>query len=68
MTVTLGNVVYNPARSAFEARVDIAREGRTFRYPCEVPGPVTMEMKEVHAALRQRAMNMSDSPTMMSVR
>lgn len=59
--VEIGPVRYNPARGAFEARVDIARAGRTFRYPCEVRGPVTMDEEIVRSALASHALGMSDS-------
>lgn len=56
-------VSYNPAIGAFEGRVDISRNGRTFRYPCQVAGPMTMDMDQVHAGLARHAMRMSDTGT-----
>ena len=59
--INLGHVRYNPAAGAFEARVDIERAGRTFRYPCQVAGPVTMDMGAVRRGLARNALRMSDS-------
>jgi len=67
MNISLGDVRYNATAGAFEARVDIARGATTFRYPCSVAGPVTMDMAQVHEGLKRRAMRMSDSaPQLMS--
>ena len=41
--ISLGNIRYNPTTGAYEARVDIDRKGRTYRYPCSVPGILMME-------------------------
>ena len=35
----INNLRYNARVGAFEASVDIMREGRTFRYPCELQAP-----------------------------
>ncbi len=59
----ISEVHYNPCSGAFEARVDIQRNGRTYRYPCQVAGPVTMEPERVNAALVRSAILMSDSGT-----
>ncbi len=40
--ISLGNIRYNPTTGAFEARVDIDRKGRTYRYPCSIPGTLMM--------------------------
>lgn len=67
MNISLGDVRYNATSGAFEARVDVARGTSTFRYPCSVAGPVTMDMDQVRASLKRRAMRMSDtSPDLMS--
>jgi len=67
MNINLGDVRYNAQAGAFEARVDIARGGTTFRYPCSVAGPMTMDMDQVRAGLRRNAMRMSDSsPDLLS--
>ncbi|MCK0121082.1 orotidine 5'-phosphate decarboxylase [Loktanella sp. F6476L] len=67
MNISLGDVRYNATAGAFEARVDIARGTSTFRYPCSVAGPVTMDMDQVRDGLKRRAMRMSDtSPDLMS--
>lgn len=66
--IELNTVTYNAARSAFQARVDIHRAGRTFRYPCEVKGPMDMGEDEVHSRLCDAALAMSDSPRLHSAR
>lgn len=52
---------YDARFGKFEASVDIQRNGRTYRYPCEVTGPQSMEPATVAAHLAQRALNMSDT-------
>jgi len=59
--IRLHNVHYNPQASAFEARVDIRRGQTTFRYPCQVPGPMNMDMEKVCQNLTQQALHMSDT-------
>ena len=59
--IKMGDVHYNAGAGAFEARVDIHRDGRTFRYPCQVPGPVTMDLMDVRKRLARTAIGMSDS-------
>ncbi|MBB5720990.1 hypothetical protein FHS72_000597 [Loktanella ponticola] len=67
MNISLGDVHYNATAGAFEARVDIAREEATYRYPCSVAGPVTMDMAHVRESLKRRAVHMSDSsPDLLS--
>ena len=63
MDITLGDVRYNASAGTFEARVDIKRRDTIFRYPCEIAGPITMDMNDVRAGLRRRALAMSDSPS-----
>ena len=59
--IQLGDVRYNAKQGAFEARVDIHRDGQVFRYPCEVKAPLNMDIDRVRQHLTQRAMNMSDT-------
>ena len=59
--IELGDVRYNAKHGAFEARVDIHRDGNVFRYPCEVKGPLNMDIDRVRQHRTQRALNMSDS-------
>ncbi|MBU0780723.1 MULTISPECIES: orotidine 5'-phosphate decarboxylase [Loktanella] len=59
--INLGDVRYNATAGAFEARVDIQRAGRTFRYPCMVAGPLNMDMDRVRTGLAKHALRMSDS-------
>ncbi len=57
----INNLHYNARSGAFEASVDIQRDGRTFRYPCELVGPQSMDPATVAAGLAHRAMKMSDT-------
>ncbi len=57
--IQLGNVRYNAQSGAFEARVDVISGGATYGYPCQVPGPLTMDMKRVRACLERHAMRLS---------
>lgn len=59
--ISLGDVRYNATAGAFEARVDIERNGTTYRYPCQVAGPVNMDMDRVRSGLASHAMRMSDT-------
>lgn len=58
-TVSLGSIRYNPSAGAFEARVDIDRKGRTYRYPCSVRGALTMEDGAVRSRLTQQALQLA---------
>ena len=57
--VEVGNIQYNPVTAAYEARVDINRKGRTFRYPCSVPGTLMMAETAVRRGLAQQAQIMA---------
>jgi len=57
--IQLGNIRYNPVTGAYEARVDIDRKGRTYRYPCSVPGTLMMEETAVRRGLTQQAQQMA---------
>lgn len=59
----INDIRYNAQSGAFEARVDIERNGRMFRYPCAVPGPLDMDMTAVRHSLGHQAYRMSDSGT-----
>lgn len=61
MKVRLKDVHYNARDRAFEARVDIKRGNTTYRYPCRVAGPITMDAGAVRAGLFAKALSMSDS-------
>jgi hypothetical protein len=61
-TIKIGTVHYNAKSGAFEARVDIARNNRTFRYPCALTGPASMDAPQVIAGLQRQALRMSDTP------
>jgi hypothetical protein len=53
--IALGNIRYNPVNGAYEARVDINRQGRTYRYPCSVPGSLLMDEADVRRGLTRQA-------------
>lgn len=57
----INNLRYNARVGAFEASVDIQRDGRTSRYPCELQAPQNMDPANVSAGLAARAMRMSDT-------
>lgn len=57
--IHLGDVRYNAQSGAFEARVDVMSGGSTYRYPCQVPGPMNMDMTRVRAGLERHAMRLS---------
>jgi hypothetical protein len=59
--VRIVRVAYDGARGAFAGRVDVARGGVTFRYPCEVMAPQDADPAWVTDALAARAIAMSDS-------
>lgn len=59
--IKLGDVRYNPQSGAFEARVDVLRNGKTYRYPCQTAGPIDMAFDAIASGLTQHAMRMSDS-------
>ncbi|WP_417587772.1 orotidine 5'-phosphate decarboxylase [Pararhodobacter oceanensis] len=50
---------YDAAQGAFEARVDIEHNGRTFRYPCVVRGPQSMDAQMVRDSILFQASKMS---------
>ncbi len=59
----INDIRYNAQSGSFEARVDIERGGRMFRYPCEVTGPLDMDMSSVRKSLGKQAHRMSDTGT-----
>lgn len=61
MKVRFKDVHYNARIGAFEGRVDIVRGTQTFRYPCSLIGPISMDAEQVRAGLYSRALKMSDS-------
>lgn len=67
--ISLGNIRYNPSQSAYEARVDIAVDGQTYRYPCSVPDTLMMEEATVRRNLTRQAVQMARRETkLFSVR
>lgn len=61
MHVTFGEVHYNDRDERFEARVDVHRRGVTYRYPCSLRGPASLDDDKVRLGLAQQAMRMSDT-------
>lgn len=61
MGIRLGRASHDEARGWFEARVDVDRDGRTFRYPARVAGPANAPRAWVESALADHALRMSDS-------
>ena len=61
MHTRLVSVRYDSAKGAFEARVDVERDGRTFRYPCRIEAPATAPQEWIEEALTRRALRQSDS-------
>jgi hypothetical protein len=59
--VEIAKIAYNPAAGAYQARVDVITGGRCYRYPCEVAGPLDMDMGDVRQRLVRQAVNMSDT-------
>lgn len=57
----INDIRYNAQSGAFEARVDIERDGRMFRYPCAVAGPLDMDITSVRKLLGHQAHRMSDT-------
>ena len=67
--IEIGPIRYNAATSAYEARVDIARKGGTYRYPCSVPGTLTMGEDAIRQSLAQQARYMASlDGNLLSVR
>ncbi len=61
MQTRLVSVRYDAAAGAFEARVDVERDGRTFRYPCRVEAPESAPRDWIEEALTRHALRQSDS-------
>lgn len=59
----INDIRYNAQSGSFEARVDIERDGRMYRYPCAVSGPLDMDMSVVRKSLGHQAYRMSDTGT-----
>ncbi len=66
---TCRTVHYNASTSAFEACVDLVKSGKTLRFPCQVVGPVTMDIDVVKAGLRKDAQRQAQrgSPLMSHI-
>ena len=57
----INDLRYNARSGAFEASVDIRREGHIYRYPRELQAPQSMDPESVKAGLAARALYMSDT-------
>ncbi|WP_210530243.1 orotidine 5'-phosphate decarboxylase [Rubellimicrobium arenae] len=60
-TVTVKSLRYDSAQGTYEARVDVERDGRTFRYPCRVEAPESAPRDWIEQALTRHALRQSDS-------
>lgn len=60
-TIKLKSVRYNAQIGAFEARVDVERGDRTYRYPCRLALPMDAEIDAVKLGLMRQALRMSDT-------
>ncbi len=61
MQTRLVSIRYDAAQGAFEGRVDLSRDGRTFRYPTRLEAPESTPSEVVEAELVQRALRMAES-------
>ncbi len=52
---------YNAQSGVFQASVELCRDGRMYRYPCELHGPQSMDPATIAAGLAKRALHMSDT-------
>ncbi|MBP1807184.1 orotidine 5'-phosphate decarboxylase [Rubellimicrobium aerolatum] len=60
-TVRVKSLRYDPVQGAYEGRVDVERDGRTFRYPCRVEAPESAPRDWIEDALARHALRQSDS-------
>lgn len=65
--MTLTKITFNATSGMYEARVDIKRDGTTYRYPCAVPGTLVTDKATVREHLLEQALHMSDSGDLRSV-
>ena len=61
MQTKVVSVRYDAAKGHFEGRVDVQRDGLTFRYPCRVEGPESAPRDWTEDALARQALRMSQS-------
>jgi hypothetical protein len=62
----INDLRYNAAVGAFEASVDISRNGRIYCYPCALHAPQSLDPASVTAGLAARALHMSDAAFRMN--
>ena len=60
-SVKLTKIHYDADTRRFEARVDITRNERVFRYPCVLTPPADMTKDQIRLGLIAQAIHMSDS-------
>lgn len=60
--ITLGPIAFDERNGTYEARVDIRRNGRMFRYPCRISAQPKADPAAIRAGLMRQALAMSDSP------
>jgi hypothetical protein len=53
------NIRYDATAGVFQARVDVERDGKTFRYPVTVPGPITLDEDIVRTIVVHQARRLS---------
>ena len=61
MQTTIVSVRYDAAKGCFDGRVDVQRDGMTFRYPCRVEAPESAPRDWIDDALARQALRMSQS-------
>ena len=61
MQTRIVSVRYDAAKGHFDGRVDVQRDGRTFRYPCRVEAPESAPRDWIDDALARQALRMSQS-------
>lgn len=61
MQTRLVSMRYDAASGTYEARVDVERDGRIFRYPCRVQAPESAPRDWIEDALTRHALRQSDT-------
>ncbi|MCR9124786.1 MAG: orotidine 5-phosphate decarboxylase [Rhodobacteraceae bacterium] len=54
--VQITDVTYNAMSQRFEALVTVRDAGAVRRYPCAVPAPITLPLRDAAGALRRQAL------------
>jgi hypothetical protein len=61
MQTKVVSVRYDADQGLYHGRVDLERNGRTFRYPCRIEAPASAPRHLVERALARQALRMSES-------